>query len=130
MERGDLDRMGRGVSLLDRRREEEAMEALIWVATGAIAGWVATRLMKGRSYGPIGNVIIGLLGSLVGVSLMQLLGGSAGGAWWQRALVAALGAIVLLEVARRLRPLPRPSLPANEIDTAVDLETQISRLSP
>jgi len=105
------------------------MEALIWVATGALAGWSAGKLMKGRDYGLLGNIIIGLIGSLVGGWLMHLLGGRSGGEWWQRAVVAALGAIVVLGVARRLRPVARQSrLVLGEIAGA-DLETQIRRLN-
>jgi len=103
------------------------MEALIWVATGALAGWLAGSLMKGRSYGAAGNILLGLLGSLVGGWLMQTLGGGEGSAWWQRAAVAALGAIVILAVARRMRPLARKASAATEWP-AGDLETQISRL--
>jgi uncharacterized membrane protein/uncharacterized membrane protein YeaQ/YmgE (transglycosylase-associated protein family) len=107
------------------------MEALIWVATGALAGWSAGKLMKGRDYGLLGNVIIGLIGSLVGGWLMHLLGGSAGGEWWQRAAVAALGAVVVLGVARRLRPVARQSrVVLGEVAAAgADLETQIRRLN-
>jgi len=107
------------------------MEALIWVATGALAGWSAGKLMKGRDYGLLGNIIIGLIGSLVGGWLMHLLGGSAGGALWQRAVVAALGAIIVLGVARRLRPMARQSRAVlGEVAAAgADLETQIRRLN-
>jgi uncharacterized membrane protein/uncharacterized membrane protein YeaQ/YmgE (transglycosylase-associated protein family) len=105
------------------------MEALIWVATGALAGWSAGKLMKGRDYGLLGNIIIGLIGSLVGGWLMHLLGGRAGGEWWQRAAVAALGAVVVLGVARRLRPVARHSRQVLGDVAGADLETQIRRLN-
>lgn len=105
------------------------MEALIWVATGAIAGWSAGKLMKGRDYGLLGNIIIGLIGSLVGGWLMHLLGGRAGGEWWQRAAVAAMGAVVVLGVARRLRPVARHSRQVLGDVASTDLETQIRRLN-
>jgi len=105
------------------------MEALIWVATGALAGWSAGKLMKGRDYGLLGNIIIGLIGSLVGGWLMHLLGGRSGGEWWQRAVVAALGAIVVLGVARRLRPVARQSRHVLGEIAGADLETQIRRLN-
>jgi len=107
------------------------MEALIWVATGALAGWSAGKLMKGRDYGLLGNIIIGLIGSLVGGWIMHLLGGRTGGELWQRAVVAALGAVIVLGVARRLRPVARHSrVVIGEVAAAgADLETQISRLN-
>ena len=107
------------------------MEALIWVVTGALAGWSAGKLMKGRDYGLLGNIIIGLIGSLVGGWLMHLIGGGAGGEWWQRAVVAALGAVVVLGVARRLRPVARQSRKVlGDVSAGgADLETQIRRLN-
>ena len=107
------------------------MEALIWVATGALAGWSAGKLMKGRDYGWVGNIILGLLGSLVGGWLMRLLGGHEGPEWWQRAIVAALGALVVLGAARRLRPVARQTRSVlGEVAAAgADLEGQIRKLS-
>ena len=107
------------------------MEALIWVATGALAGWSAGKLMKGRDYGWVGNIILGLIGSLVGGWLMHLLGGREGPEWWQRAIVAALGALVVLGAARRLRPVARQTRSVlGEVAAAgADLEGQIRKLS-
>ena len=104
------------------------MEAWIWVLIGALAGAAAGQLMRGRSYGLLGNVIIGLLGSLVGGGLMQLLGGQAE-TWWQRALVAALGAVIILELARRFRPHAQTNVVADNLSNA-DLETHIRQLNP
>ena len=111
--------------------EGTVMEALIWVATGAVAGWSAGKLMKGRDYGWLGNIILGLIGSLVGGWIMRLLGGTEGGEWWQRAMVAALGAVVVLGLARRLRPVARQTRAVlGEVAAAsTDLEGQIRKLS-
>jgi len=107
------------------------MEALIWIATGALAGWSAGRLMKGRDYGWMGNIILGLIGSLVGGWIMRLLGGHAGGEWWQRAIVAAIGALVVLGLSRRLKPVARQTRTVfGEVAAAgADLEGQIRKLS-
>ena len=107
------------------------MEALIWVATGALAGWSAGKLMKGRDYGWMGNIILGLIGSLVGGWLMRLLGGTEGGEWWQRAIVAAIGALIVLGASRRLRPVARGtrSVLADVAAAGADLEGQIRKLS-
>lgn len=107
------------------------MEALIWVATGALAGWSAGKLMKGRDYGWTGNIILGLIGSLVGGWLMRILGGQEGGEWWQRAIVAALGALVVLGASRRLRPVARQtrSVLGDVAAASADLEGQIRKLT-
>jgi uncharacterized membrane protein/uncharacterized membrane protein YeaQ/YmgE (transglycosylase-associated protein family) len=106
------------------------MEALIWVATGALAGWSAGKLMKGRDYGWLGNIILGLIGSLVGGWIMRLLGGHEGIEWWQRAIVAAIGAIFVLGLARRLRPVARQTRAVfGDMAASTDLEGQIRKLS-
>ncbi|HET9326001.1 MAG TPA: DUF1003 domain-containing protein [Candidatus Eisenbacteria bacterium] len=107
------------------------METLIWIATGALAGWSAGKLMKGRDYGWTGNILLGLIGSLVGGWLMALLGGSQGPEWWQRAIVAALGSVVVLGIARRLRPMARQTraVLGDVAAASADLEGQILKLS-
>ena len=107
------------------------MEALIWVATGALAGWSAGKLMKGRDYGWTGNIILGLIGSLVGGWLMRLIGGYEGTEWWQRAIVAGLGALIVLGAARRLRPVARQTraVLGDVAAAGADLEAHIRRLS-
>src|SRR5438132_6136971 len=111
--------------------EGSVMEALIWVATGALAGWSAGKLMKGRDYGWVGNSILGLIGSLVGGWIMRLLGGQQGGEWWQRAIVAGIGAGLVLGAARRLKPVARQtrSVLGDVAAAGADLEAQIRKLS-
>lgn len=42
------------------------MGLLTWIVVGAIAGWLAGLFMKGAGFGLIGNIIIGVLGAIVG----------------------------------------------------------------
>ena len=67
------------------------MQILIWVMTGALAGWLAGKMMKGRDYGLAGNLILGLIGGIVGGWLLHLLGGIAPTLWWQQVLTASKG---------------------------------------
>jgi len=83
------------------------MEFLIFTAVGLASGWLAGRLMKGRDYGVAGNVVLGTIGSLVGGWLMHALGAEHPLAIWQQTIVALLGAMLVLGVARRLRPVAR-----------------------
>ena len=108
-----------------------SMQILIWVLTGAIAGWLAGKLTKGRDYGLVGNIIFGLLGSIVGGWLLNLVGGVSPTQWWQQAVIAALGALVVLSAARRLKPIARQTRAVfGDVAAAgADLESQIRRLS-
>ena len=39
---------------------------LIWIIVGAIAGWLAGLIVKGYGFGLVGNVILGIVGALLG----------------------------------------------------------------
>jgi len=69
---------------------------LIWLALGAIAGFVAGQIMKGRGFGVFGNIIVGILGSFLGGYIFSSLGVSAGGGMIGSILTAVIGAVVLL----------------------------------
>lgn len=50
------------------------MGILSWLVVGAIAGWVAGKLVPGdEGYGVIGTIIAGIVGALVGGWLFALL---------------------------------------------------------
>ncbi len=105
------------------------MQALIWLASGVLAGWLAGKLMKGRDYGVAGNLILGVLGSLVGGWIFDLLGVNAPRETWRHVAVSLLGAMVTLSIARRLRPMARQTQKAfGDGAAAVDLETSIRKL--
>ena len=52
---------------------------IVWLAVGAVAGWLAGTLMKGGGYGLLWNIILGIVGGFVGGWLFETLGISAGG---------------------------------------------------
>ena len=72
------------------------MDILIVIIVGAIAGWLASLLFRGSSYGLLGNIIIGILGSFVGYWLLGKLGVSLGAGLVGAILTSAVGAIVIL----------------------------------
>lgn len=47
---------------------------LIFFVIGAVVGWLAEILMKGRGAGLLGNIIIGIVGAIAGGLLFGLLG--------------------------------------------------------
>ena len=74
---------------------------LSWLIFGALAGWVAS-LLTGRSsrMGCVSNMIVGIIGAIVGGWLYSLITGRllVVGWNWTAFLVAVLGAIVLLTI--------------------------------
>lgn len=68
---------------------------IAWIIIGIIAGWLAEKIMK-REHGLWTNLIVGIIGALLGGFLVSLLGYNASGNWIAGILVATLGAVVLL----------------------------------
>lgn len=86
-------------------RDMDLTALLVWLIIGAIAGWLAGEMMRGRGFGLLGNLVIGILGALVGGWLFGLLGISTGTGFPIGSLVTAfLGAIILLALSGLVRP--------------------------
>jgi len=81
------------------------MNVVLWIVLGAVAGWIAGSLVKGRGQqGLITNVIVGVVGALVGGWIFDLLGGAGvTGFNLYSLLVAVVGAVVLLVVLRAIQ---------------------------
>ena len=77
----------------------DVTELLIFLAIGAVAGWLAGVLMKGGGFGLLGNIVIGIIGAVVGGFVFGLLGISAGGLIGS-IITATVGAVLLLFVVR------------------------------
>ena len=69
---------------------------VLWVIIGAIAGWLAGKIVKGGGFGLIGNIVIGIIGSLLGGFLLGGLFSSLGIVG--SLLTAVIGAVILLFV--------------------------------
>lgn len=76
---------------------------LIFLAIGAVAGWLAGQLMKGGGFGLLGDIVVGILGSVAGGYLFGLLGISAGGGLAGSIVTATVGAMVLLFLIRLIK---------------------------
>ncbi|CAM2743606.1 GlsB/YeaQ/YmgE family stress response membrane protein [Brevundimonas diminuta] len=69
---------------------------IAWIIIGIIAGWLAEKIMK-RDHGLLTNLIVGVVGALIGGFLAgNLLGVDADGNWIVGIIVATIGAVVLL----------------------------------
>jgi uncharacterized membrane protein YeaQ/YmgE (transglycosylase-associated protein family) len=80
------------------------MNSLIWfLIIGAIAGWLAGLVMKGRGFGLLGDIIIGIIGAFLGGWVFGKLGVSFGGGLAGSLIVAFLGAVILLFLVRLIK---------------------------
>jgi uncharacterized membrane protein YeaQ/YmgE (transglycosylase-associated protein family) len=91
----------RGPVKLQREKE---MNILAWLVVGLIAGWLAGLVMKGGGYGVIGDIVVGVVGALLGGFLAGVLFGGdyVTGINGTTIFVAFLGAVVLIAVVRTL----------------------------
>jgi uncharacterized membrane protein YeaQ/YmgE (transglycosylase-associated protein family) len=81
------------------------MGILSWIIVGLIAGFLAGQVMRGGGYGLIGDIIIGVLGGLLGgwaASYFFHIGDPMSGINWQSILIAFVGAILLILILRML----------------------------
>jgi uncharacterized membrane protein YeaQ/YmgE (transglycosylase-associated protein family) len=69
-----------------------------WLLIGLIAGWLAGKIARGRGFGCIADVVLGLIGSFIGGWVFVKLGIFGGGFWYSLA-AATLGAVILVSIA-------------------------------
>ncbi|BBX15022.1 MULTISPECIES: GlsB/YeaQ/YmgE family stress response membrane protein [Mycobacteriaceae] len=67
-----------------------------YIIIGAIAGWLAGKIVGGGGRGILMNIVIGVIGALIGGFLLSFFLDTAGGGWWFTLFTATLGSVVLL----------------------------------
>jgi uncharacterized membrane protein YeaQ/YmgE (transglycosylase-associated protein family) len=75
---------------------------LIFLAIGAVAGWLAGVLMSGGGFGLLGDIVVGIIGALIGGFLFGALGISVGGLVGA-IVTATVGAVVLIFILRLVK---------------------------
>lgn len=72
---------------------------IAWVIIGLLAGWIAGVITRGRGFGCLVNVILGLIGAVIGGWIFTRLGIPAWG-FWASLAAATVGAVVLVAIGR------------------------------
>ena len=67
------------------------------ILVGLVAGWAAGKIMKGSGYGPLMDILLGIVGAIVGGWIMRALG------FYTSILVAILGAVIVIVIVRALK---------------------------
>jgi uncharacterized membrane protein YeaQ/YmgE (transglycosylase-associated protein family) len=73
---------------------------LSWIIIGLIAGWLAGTISRGRGYGCFVNILLGMVGAVLGGWIFTKLGIYPNGGWLFSLAAATVGAVVLVSVAR------------------------------
>ena len=75
---------------------------IAWIIIGLIAGWITGKLMKGSGFGPIMDIVVGIVGAIIGGFLATKIGIAGPG---QQGLIvsiiiAVIGAVILTLILR------------------------------
>jgi uncharacterized membrane protein YeaQ/YmgE (transglycosylase-associated protein family) len=92
-----------GNSRLSEKGKGRKMTILAWLVVGLIAGWLASQVMRGGGYGLIGDIIVGVVGALLGGFLATTLlkmPNPVNGINVTSILVAFIGAVILIAILR------------------------------
>ncbi len=84
----------------------DPVNILVWIIIGGIAGWLASIVMStNRSQGFLADIVIGIIGGLVGGWLLTAIGvgGAVTGLNLGSLLTAFVGAVILLALLRLIR---------------------------
>lgn len=94
-----LRRVGRGLP-----GATMGIESLfVMLLVGAVAGWIAGKLVSGSGFGLLGNMAVGILGALIASFLLPRLGFGFGGGVPSAILHSTIGAVILLIVIRLIK---------------------------
>ncbi len=77
-------------------------ELIYFLLIGLAAGWLAGKIMKGRSFGVLGDLVVGVVGAVVGGFLFRLVGLVAVGLLGTL-ISATAGAVVLLFLLQKIK---------------------------
>jgi uncharacterized membrane protein/uncharacterized membrane protein YeaQ/YmgE (transglycosylase-associated protein family) len=108
------------------------MQAIVWLISGLLAGWVARLVMKERRLGFLADVTLGILGGVSGAWMLRSVGGAMPRAGSPAHFaVSVIGAMVLVGVARLVTRFTRSvtkSARNRSVPVVSDLEAYVRRL--
>lgn len=80
------------------------MNYLAWIIMGALAGWIASKIMNtDAEQGAIANIIVGIIGAFVGGFVFELFGASSvTGFNIYSLIVSIIGAIIVLFIYKAI----------------------------
>ncbi|MDR0248105.1 MAG: GlsB/YeaQ/YmgE family stress response membrane protein [Oscillospiraceae bacterium] len=79
----------------------DIIRIVVWLAVGALAGWLASAIMRVKKKALWLSIVLGIAGSVAGGFIASFLG--LGGGWLVSVAVAVGGACLLVFLARLLK---------------------------
>ncbi len=78
------------------------MDLLWFLLIGLVAGWLAGKIMKGSGYGVVGDLVLGIIGAMVGGHIFAWFGIFTYG-FIGDVIVATVGAVLLVLLVRLIK---------------------------
>jgi uncharacterized membrane protein YeaQ/YmgE (transglycosylase-associated protein family) len=81
------------------------MGIIAWIVVGLIAGWLTGLVMKGGGFGLVGDIVLGIVGALIGGFLASALFGipnPVNGINVSSIIIAFIGAVIVTAIVRAL----------------------------
>jgi uncharacterized membrane protein YeaQ/YmgE (transglycosylase-associated protein family) len=113
--------MGRTTVAMFAQIDLDPGGVIAWVAVGLLVGFLAGRVMRGSGYGPVGDLVLALVGAVVGGSLFGMVVTGTHGFVGSIA-VAFVAACLLIWAVRAVAPgrsYPDPGAPTPRLGRAV-----------
>ena len=89
--------------LVLQAKEVIVLQLLFWIIIGALAGWIAGSIMgTARRQGLWGDLLVGIVGAIIGGLLFRLFGIHVHGVFWSL-ISAIIGAVILLWIVNAVR---------------------------
>ncbi|ALG85325.1 GlsB/YeaQ/YmgE family stress response membrane protein [Gordonia phthalatica] len=76
---------------------------IAYVVIGAIAGFIAGKIVKGSGSGFFMNIVIGIIGAFLGGFILSFWFNTAEGGWWFTLFTAILGSVILLWIVGKVK---------------------------
>jgi uncharacterized membrane protein YeaQ/YmgE (transglycosylase-associated protein family) len=77
--------------------EDLVMNVVAFLLVGLFAGWVASSLVEGHGLGVLGDIVVGIVGALVGGFVFDMFGVTTYGFWGSFGM-SVVGAVVFLSI--------------------------------
>jgi uncharacterized membrane protein YeaQ/YmgE (transglycosylase-associated protein family) len=101
---GPLDGAGFSTKIGWQGNSAGLFMSIIWaLVIGAVAGWLAGKIVRGAGFGLIGNIVIGIIGALVASWVLPQLHVTLAAGTLGAILDATVGAVIVLVILSLLR---------------------------
>lgn len=75
------------------------MSLLAWIILGLIAGWIGSKIVNRRGEGPLMDILLGIVGAVIGGWIFRMLGASGvTGLNIYSLIIAVIGAVIALSI--------------------------------